>query len=167
LDFALQAPALLLPTLGGEHLRFGEWLTRAELMEDEWHDHLTTLFPEVRPRGHLELRSVDSVAPQWYAAPLALAVGITYDPGALRAAAELLGAPDLGLLDRAGRVGLHDPRLASTAADLVGIALEGCAGLGPGYFHPADLEQARAFFDRYTRRGLCPADDRDSAEAAA
>lgn len=167
LDFALQAPALLLPTLGGEHLRFGEWLTRAELMEDEWHDHLTTLFPEVRPRGHLELRSADSVAPQWYAAPLALAVGITYDPGALRAAAELLGAPDLGLLDLAGRVGLHDPRLASTAADLVGIALEGCAGLGPGYFHPADLEQARAFFDRYTRRGLCPADDRDSAEAAA
>ena len=167
LDFALQAPALLLPTLGGEHLRFGEWLTRAELMEDEWHDHLTTLFPEVRPRGHLELRSADSVAPQWYAAPLALAVGIAYDPGALRAAAELLGAPDLGLLDLAGRAGLHDPRLASTAADLVGIALEGCAGLGPGYFHPADLEQAQAFFDRYTRRGLCPADDRDSAEAAA
>ena len=167
LDFALQAPALLLPTLGGEHLRFGEWLTRAELMEDEWHDHLTTLFPEVRPRGHLELRSADSVAPQWYAAPLALAVGIAYDPGALRAAAELLGAPDLGLLDLAGRAGLQDPRLASTAADLVGIALEGCAGLGPGYFHPADLEQAQAFFDRYTRRGLCPADDRDSAEAAA
>jgi glutamate--cysteine ligase len=167
LDFALDAPALLLPTLGGEHLRFGEWLTRAELMADEWHDHLTTLFPEVRPRGHLELRSGDSVAPEWYAAPLALAAGIAYDPGALRAAADLLGSPDLGLLDRAGRLGLGDPRLASTAADLAEIALEGCAGLGPGYFHPADLEQARTFFDRYTRRGLCPADDRQSAEAAA
>ncbi len=47
---------------------------------DEWHDHLTTLFPEVRPRGHFELRSADAVAPQWYAAPLALAVGITYEP---------------------------------------------------------------------------------------
>jgi glutamate--cysteine ligase len=167
LDFALQAPALLLPTVGGEYLRFAEWLTRAELMEEEWHDHLSTLFPEVRPRGHLELRSADSVAPQWYAAPLALAVGIAYDPGALRAAAELLGSPDLGLLERAGRLGLRDPHLASTAADLVGIAVEGCAGLGPGYFHPADLEQARAFFERYTRRGLCPADDRHSAEAAA
>ena len=42
---------------------------------EEWHDHLTTLFPEVRPRGHFELRSADAVAPQWYAAPLALAVG--------------------------------------------------------------------------------------------
>ena len=123
---------------------------------EEWHDHLTTLFPEVRPRGHFELRSADAVAPRWYAAPLALAVGITYDPGALRAAADLLGAPDLGLLDRAGRVGLRDPALASTAADLADIALDGCAALGPGYFHPADLEPARAFFDRYTRRGLCP-----------
>jgi glutamate--cysteine ligase len=167
LDFALGAPALLLPTVDGEYLRFGEWLARAELMPEEWHDHLTTLFPEVRPRGHLELRSADAVEPQWYAAPLALAVGITYEPGALRAAAELLGPPDLGLLDRAGRVGLRDPVMARTAADLAQIALDGCASLGPGYFHPADLEQARTFFDRYTRRARCPADDLHAAEVAA
>ena len=167
LDFALGAPALLLPTLDGEYPRFGEWLARADLMPEEWHDHLTTLFPEVRPRGHLELRSADAVEPQWYAAPLALAVGITYDPRALRAAADLLGMPDVGLLDLAGRVGLHDPAVARTAADLTQIALEGCISLGPGYFHPADLEQARVFFDHYTRRGLCPADEVHAAEVAA
>ena len=167
LDFALDAPAMMLPAVDGEHRRFGEWITRAHVTMDEWHDHLTTLFPEVRPRGHLELRSADAVAPEWYAAPLALTVGLTYDPRALAAAADLLGAPDLGLLDRAGRVGLQDPALASGAVDLVEIALDGCAGLGPGYFNPADLEQARAFFDRYTRRGRCPADDLHAAEAAA
>ena len=167
LDFALEAPAIMLPAVHGEHRRFGEWLVRADVTLDEWHDHLTTLFPEVRPRGHFELRSVDAVAPEWYAAPLALAVGLTYDSGAVRAAADLLGAPDLGVLDRAGRVGLRDPALARVAGDLVQIALEGCRGLGPGYFHPADLEQAKAFFDRYTSRGRCPADDRQSAEVAA
>lgn len=167
LDFALDAPAILLPTVRGEHLRFGEWLARAEVSLDEWHEHLTTLFPEVRPRGHFELRSADAVAPQWYAAPLALTAGLTYEPRALHAAADLLGTPDPGLLDRAGRVGLHDPALASTAADLVQIALEGCAGLGPAYFHPSDLEQASTFFDQYTRRGRCPADDVHSAEVAA
>lgn len=167
LDFALEAPAIMLPAVDGEHRRFGEWLVRADVTLDEWHDHLTTLFPEVRPRGHFELRSVDAVAPEWYAAPLALAVGLSYDSGAVRAAADLLGAPDLGVLDRAGRVGLRDPALARVAGDLVQIALEGCRGLGPGYFHPADLEQAKAFFDRYTRRGRCPADDRQSAEVAA
>jgi glutamate--cysteine ligase len=167
LDFALEAPAILLPTVEGEHLGFGEWLGRAHVTTDEWHDHLTTLFPEVRPRAHFELRSADAVAPQWYAAPLALAVGITYDSRALRAAADLLGAPDLGLLERAGRVGLRDAALASTARDLVQIAVEGCEGLGPAYFNPADLEQAKAFFDRYTRRGRAPADDVNSAEVAA
>ena len=29
LDFALEAPAMLLPTIEGEHLRFGDWLGRA------------------------------------------------------------------------------------------------------------------------------------------
>lgn len=167
LDFALEAPAILLPAVGGEHLRFGEWMARADVTLEEWHDHLTTLFPEVRPRGHFELRSADAVAPQWYAAPLAFAVGITYEPRALRAAADLLGAPDLGLLDRAGRRGLRDPRIASRAADLVQIAVQGCEGLGPGYFNPADLDQARDFFAQYTLRGRAPGDDVSSAEVAA
>ena len=136
-------------------------------MPEEWHDHLTTLFPEVRPRGHLELRSADAMEPRWYAAPLALATGIAYDPGALRAAGDLLGAPDLGLLARAGRTGLHDPVMARTAADLAQIALDGCASLGPAYFHPSDLEVARGFFERYTRRGRCPADDLVAADVAA
>lgn len=167
LDFALDAPALLMPAVDGEQRRFGEWLDRARVTMDEWHEHLSTLFPEVRPRGHFELRSADAVAPQWYAAPIALAVGITYESRALRAAAELLGAADLGLLERAGRAGLRDPVIARTATDLVAIALEGCRGLGPGYFHPSDLEQAQAFFDRYTSRGRSPADDLHSAEVAA
>lgn len=167
LDFALAAPAILLPAVGGEHLSLVEWLDRANITAHEWHDHLTTLFPEVRPRGHFELRSADAVSPQWYAAPIALAVGLTYDSRALRAAADLLGVPDLGQLERAGRLGLRDPSIARTAADLAQIAIEGCKGLGPAYFNPSDLEQATAFFDQYTRRGRCPADDVSSAEVAA
>jgi glutamate--cysteine ligase len=159
LEFALNAPAILFPTIGGEHRPFGEWLTVAEPTVDEWRDHLSTLFPEVRPRGHLELRSADSIDPQWYAAPLALTCGILYDSRTLRAADDLLGPPDVELLDRAGRIGLHDPAMARTANDLFDLALAGCRGLGSGYFHPSDLEQAIAFFDRYTRQGRAPADE--------
>jgi glutamate--cysteine ligase len=159
LDFALDAPAILLPAVEGEHKPFGEWLGGADPTLEEWQDHLSTLFPEVRPRGHLELRSTDAIASDWYAAPLALAAGIVYDSRALRAAADLLPAPDLGLLERAGRLGVHDGYIGSTSADLFELALEGCAGLGPRYFHPSDLEEARAYFDRYTRRGRAPADD--------
>lgn len=167
LDFALAAPAMLLPAVGGRHLPFGDWVSCARPTTEEWRDHLSTLFPEVRPRGHLEFRSCDAVSPRWYPAPVALVAGVVYDPGALRAAADLLGAPDPALLERAGRLGLRDPAIARTAQDLAEIALGGCEGLGPGYFHPADLEQARAFFDRYTRRGRSPADDLSGAEIAA
>jgi glutamate--cysteine ligase len=166
-DFALGAPALLLPERDGRHRPFGEWLRHARPTLAEWHEHLSTLFPEVRPRGHLELRSCDAVPPQWYAAPVALAVGISYDPWALRAAADLLGDPDMDLLRRAGRLGLGDAAIRRVATDLVDIAMAGCAHLGPGYFHPSDLEQARLFFDRYTRHGRSPADDLEGAEIAA
>jgi glutamate--cysteine ligase len=159
LDFALSASAILLPTIDGIHRPFGEWLTLASPTAEEWRDHLSTLFPEVRPRGHLELRSADSIAPEWYAAPVALTAGLLYDSRALRDAADLLGPPDAGLLELAGRTGLHHPVLSRTATDLFELSLAGCIGLGPNYFHPADLEQARAFFDRYTRRGRSPADD--------
>jgi glutamate--cysteine ligase len=159
LEFALAAPAILLPTWDGDYRPFGEWLTRANLTTEEWQDHLSTLFPEVRPRGHLELRSPDAIAPEWYAAPLALTAGMLYDSGALRAAADLLPIPDLGLLERAGRLGLQDHTIARTAVDLFELALLGCEGLGSRYFHPSDIEQARVYFDRYTRRSRSPADD--------
>jgi glutamate--cysteine ligase len=159
LEFALRAPAILFPAVPGDHRPFGERLDRSDPTVEEWHDHLSTLFPEVRPRGHLELRSADSIEPRWYAAPLALACGMLYDSRALRAADDLLGSPDAGLLDRAGRAGLHDPAIARTARDLFELALAGCRGLGSDYFHPSDLEQAVAFFDRYTRRSRAPADE--------
>jgi glutamate--cysteine ligase len=166
-EFALEAPAILLPECDGKSRPFAEWMRHACPTLEQWREHLSTLFPEVRPRGHLELRSCDAVPPQWYAAPLALAVGITYDPWAVRAAADLLGRPDMDLMWRAGRVGLADEGIRRTAADLADIAIAGCMHLGPGYFHPADLEPAQVFFDQYTRRGRSPADDLEETEIAA
>jgi glutamate--cysteine ligase len=159
LEFALAAPAIMFRTVDGEHRPFREWLGRADPTADEWHDHLSTLFPEVRPRGHLEVRSADAVAPHWYAAPVVLTAGILYDSRTLRAAIDLLGPPDPGLLDRAGRCGLRDPAIARTARDLFELAFAGCHWMGSRYFHPADVEQAVGFFERYTRRGRSPADD--------
>jgi glutamate--cysteine ligase len=159
LDFALSAPAILFPLVGGESRSFGDWLDLADPTLEEWHEHLSTLFPEVRPRGHLEVRSADAIAPEWYAAPLVLMAGILYDPATLRAADDLLGAPDPELLDRSGRDGLHDPDIARIGADLFQLALSGCRRLGSGYFHPADVEEATAFFEQYTRRGRSLADE--------
>ena len=161
LEFALSAPAILLSEGPGleEYRPFGELVERAAPSMYDWQEHLSTLFPEVRPRGHLELRSPDSIPPRWYSAPIALVTGLLYHQGSLCAADDLLGVPDRGLLERAGIAGLRDAQLARTSIDLVELAIGGCRELGPDYFHPADLEQAAEFFDRYTRQGRAPADD--------
>ncbi len=158
-QFALDAPAMMRPTSDGEYVTFGELADRRDITLAEWREHLSTLFPEVRPRGHLELRSADAIEPAGYAAAIALTTGLLYDPRALRDAGELLGVADADLLRCAGLAGLRSPGIARTACDLADLALSGCRALGEGWIQAADVESASAFFDRYTRRGLSPGDE--------
>lgn len=165
LAFALRAPDMMRTSDGG-YRPFGDWLDEGDATLDDWHHHLTTLFPEVRPRGYFEMRGADSIDPAWCPAPLALLGGLAYDDAAVAEALDVLGDP-AGRLECAGRVGLRDSGVAAAAQQLVDIALGGCARLGDGFLSGADLDVARAFFDRYTRRGRSPADDvRDAAAPA-
>jgi len=59
---------------------------------DDWRLHLTTLFPEVRLKNTLEVRSVDALPPDLSLASLAVWTGILYDEQALRGAEALLAA---------------------------------------------------------------------------
>jgi glutamate--cysteine ligase len=156
LRFALNAPAILLD--GADDSPFHALM--GEATQDHWWTHLTTLFPEVRPKGYVEVRSLDAVPPEWYAAPLALLAGIALHRASLLDAADLLRAPDAALLVRAGQVGLRDPAIQQVACDLWEIAFRGCSALGESFIAPSDLEQARAFRNSYTCRGRSPADDR-------
>lgn len=84
--------------------------------------HLTTLFPEVRPRGYFEIRSMDAME-----LPLASRViewihRIVYDPLVTREAIAIAGDPDVTLLVRAGDLGLADPVIARGVAALERIA---------------------------------------------
>jgi len=159
LQFALDAPAFLMPDVGGAAASFGYWLGRGATSLNDWRVHLSTLFPEVRPRGYFELRSPDVVSPEWYAAPLVLVAGLVYHRPNLDAAMDVLGAPDPDLLVRAGRNGLAEPVLGAIAPTLCDMALAGCVALGSEIVAQADLERAAEYFDRYTRRGRSPADD--------
>jgi glutamate--cysteine ligase len=156
LGFALAAPWMFHPTAAGDYRPFGDWLTEGVASLDDWRLHLTTLFPEVRPRGHLELRSLDSVPLAQLAAPLALVAGLLADAESLRAAELTLPAPDLTLLRRAGRLGVHDHQLLRLAEQLADIAIAGYARRYPE--SEAPLAAARRFVAEWTRRGRVPAD---------
>jgi glutamate--cysteine ligase len=155
-DFACGAGAILLGADEPPFATFGDWARRGVGLE-AWHAHLTTLFPEVRPRGYFEVRSCDALPPEWYAAPLIFVAGLANGPDQGRGALEIAGPPDVDQLDRAGRIGLDDPDIADRAGQLAALALSECAALGDRFVDGDTLDRARDFFDRFTRARRTPA----------
>ncbi|MEP7001636.1 MAG: glutamate-cysteine ligase family protein [bacterium] len=124
--FALSAPAFLADDAAPAFIDLDDDLVSHE----SFSTHLTTLFPEVRPRGYLELRSLDAVNQAQRRAGLALIAGLLGDSIAARDAFDLVGRANETLLCLAGTAGLREPRLASLADDLVRIGAAGCERLG-------------------------------------
>jgi glutamate--cysteine ligase len=170
--FALAAPAIFHRDPEGSYHSFADLLDAGRVTEADWNLHLTTLFPEVRPRRigdtpTFEVRSADAISAEWYAAPLVLLAGIIYDRRARREAAELLGPADPSLLARAARAGLRDASIGPVAAELFALATRGATRLGDAAISIAELEVASEFAARYTQRGRSPADDADAAAGVA
>ncbi|RKE22605.1 ergothioneine biosynthesis glutamate--cysteine ligase EgtA [Streptomyces sp. TLI_171] len=128
--------------------------------------HRTTLFPPVRPRGHLELRMIDAQPGEGWRVPLALVTALMDDPVAAEEAAaalERLGhagsrAPRSGLWRRAAALGMADPDLRRAALACFAAA-ERSLARRDGRLRPALVE----FAERYPARGRCPADDQLAA----
>ncbi|HWU09846.1 MAG TPA: ergothioneine biosynthesis glutamate--cysteine ligase EgtA [Streptomyces sp.] len=129
--------------------------------------HLTTLFPPVRPRGHLELRMIDAQSgTDGWLVPLAVTTALFDDPEAaetvyrtVKPLGEIAGpsaAPRNPLWTAAARDGLSDPELAAAAAVCFRAALEALPRLGAS---DHVLGTVAAFHERYVARGRCPADD--------
>jgi len=159
-QFALDAVDMMRTTENGAYRAFGDWAADGQRTDVEWEDHLSTLFPEVRPRGYLEVRSIDALAPEVFAAPLVLLAGLIYDAAAARDARHLVPVGDEEMLNRAARCGLHDPQIGSVAADLVVIGSRGARALGDNMVSGPELEEAQQFFGDFTLRRRSPADGR-------
>jgi glutamate--cysteine ligase len=65
------------------------WNGQRATLED-WHDHLTTLFPETRIKRYIELRSADSQPPELMPALSAIVKGAFYESDCLDAAWDLV-----------------------------------------------------------------------------
>ena len=147
---------------------------------DDLSYHLSTLFPPVRARGHLELRMIDAQPGDGWIVPVALVAALIDDPAAADAA--------MAATEPVWQLPAPEPRPDSRrpASARIGPARAGspwlrAARLGPGdqaigkaareCFEAADAAMARAgtplpirnataeFAERYVMRGRCPADD--------
>jgi glutamate--cysteine ligase len=147
LAFALDAVAM--HRSGDSAYRpFREWIHEPAINREDWVFHLSTLFPEVRPKQFFELRSADTIEPDTLAAPVLFVTSLVYDEESASRAIELIGPPSEKLLERAGRLGLADPEIRRIASRLVVLALDGARRLGNGYLRRAHLAAAYQYFAR-------------------
>jgi glutamate--cysteine ligase len=190
-EYALAAEVMCVRRPGAQDwsapagLTFREWLrgagerppTRGDLSY-----HLSTLFPPVRPRGHLEVRGIDAQPGDGWMVPLAVTAALLDDPLAAEqamAAAEVLwhrpgpAGPGPGGRARgwhpgspwwlAARHGPAHPALATASRRCFAAAQ---AALARGGAPAAARQAVAAFAERYVSRDRCPADDLlDQAQA--
>jgi glutamate--cysteine ligase len=148
LDFALDAIAMRPSAVGTGYRTFREWTRDPLVNTEDWLFHLSTLFPEVRPKEFFELRSADTIEPDALAAPVIFVTGLVYDDEIARRATELLGQPSTNLLERAGKVGLADPEIHRLASMLTGNSIDGARKLGDDYVRASHVAAAEDYFAR-------------------
>ncbi|MGQ4403796.1 ergothioneine biosynthesis glutamate--cysteine ligase EgtA [Streptomyces hayashii] len=168
----LDSPVMCVRRDGGpwdvpERLTFREWTRTGTPTREDLDYHISTLFPPVRPRGHLELRMIDAQpGDDGWIVPLAVTTALFEDPEAAESAyravkplaerARPLPAPHNPLWTDAARHGLADPELHETAVTCFATALRALPRLGAD---DAIVTAVADYLDRYVRRGRTPADD--------
>jgi len=155
-DFALGAAAFLLGDDPAAARPLREWLAQGVVTKELWYEHLSTLFPEVRPRGYLELRACDMVGSDARAALLVLLCTVVRNAAARAAIMEIVGPPDN---DRYREAPTGDTHLVSLGCDALTTAMEAARTEEAGFWTSGDLIAAERFVDSYAAHGRTPADD--------
>ena len=169
LDMVLSANVVFLEkqdfSVPRKPMSFLEWIQNGVdgLFPDEqdFETHLSLHFPEVRARGFMEIRSIDSQAPAWQIVPACILTGILYDRQSLDKALELLveHADGIRELWHASTKGLENVVLRDLAAKIMYLAQDGFRRLPPCYQGTGKGKILDAFSQRFTNQGRCPADD--------
>ena len=146
LAFALDAKAMRSSDGTRPWLSFRDWMRAEPVSEDDWQFHLSTLFPEVRPKEFFEIRSADAIDSEHLAAPVVFVTGIVYDDESAAGSSQLMPPPSEELLERAGRLWIADPEIHRMVSRLSELALSGAKRLGREYLSERDTAVAREYF---------------------
>ncbi|MHA7131199.1 glutamate-cysteine ligase family protein [Algoriphagus namhaensis] len=168
LDLALQAPIIYTEASGGRIypremtldavLRGG--LGSTIFGDSDLANHFSLLFPEVRLRGFMEIRSVDAQARPWQFVPALFYSSLCHQEPAVSAVLQLLWPlrNQIGELWQKSSYGLADQRLLRIARSLFLLAIEH-SGQTTWLSSTQDQKEMIAFFEKFTDRGMSPADD--------
>ena len=172
LQFALDARVMIIReseshfTPVTQVLSFRQWLENGHPLGyptmDDWDYHLSTLFPEVRPRGFLEVRCIDGQPEPWRSVPVTFMTVLLYDDWALEKTVDILSPwqprlPELSA--RAAQQATHDEILGPLAKQMFHLVLDSLPRFPEACLTESMRADATAFYDHYARRLRCPADD--------
>ena len=87
---------------------YANFASAAGRILDDDSAHISTLFPEIRPRGYFELRPMDSMEPDRVGEALEFVSALIHDPDVASEAMSVIGDPDPVLLERAATLGRSD-----------------------------------------------------------
>lgn len=173
LNFALKAPVVFIEPLHYHvpevPMTFGQWLEHPYVYRsqkifprlEDFITHLSLLFPEVRPRGFMEIRSIDCQSRHLQFIPMAFYIGLLYDPTSLDQTIDYLlpHSDHLTELHKKSVYALQDKDVAKTARHLMNLAIEGHTRLPSKYRGPELENTLRKFQIGYTEKKRSPADD--------
>ena len=100
---------------------------------DDWIDHLSTLFPQIRLKQYIEVRSMDACAWKEICAPAAFWTGILYDDDSLEASLNMMkdwtneerSFFNLSVPEKALNTKFHNKIILDVAKDLLNISEQG------------------------------------------
>lgn len=147
-----------------EAFTFRKWMESSTVQGpnlDDFKKALTLLFPEVRPKGFLEIRSVDAQDYKWQMVPTVFYAGILYDEKSLNEAFELLKkeAEKLPQHMQEACYGLDSPKLYKNALTLMNLSLKGFKNLNSKLGGQKQLQLADKFNETYVKHGRTPSHD--------
>ena len=168
LNFALDACCMWLPNQDGKTGFDGNFRTFRHWMDcgfhglypdfEDWKKHLTTLFPEVRPRGFYEIRYLDGPPKAFWMVPGVVLLHLLYDEAALEEVISLLSPYRTTLTPmmlEAACKGLEEKDLLVLSKKIFETALKAASKTENQHL----LSISEIFFKNFTHQGLSPADE--------
>ena len=163
-SYALEAPVMFVRVgddcvVSPRPTAFARWIHEGDEIGwptlDDFAYHLTTLFPPVRPRGWLELRTIDALPDEWWPVAVAVTTALLDDPEAADLATREAPVLQHRFAD-AARLACSDPVIGRVVDRCFAAALPALARVGADR---ATITAAETYYERYVARGRCPADD--------
>ena len=169
LEFALKAPLIYIDELGDcelpDYFTLEYWMANPiqGIKPDSSHlaNHFSLLFPEVRLKGYLEIRSVDAPPVKWQWVPVMFYTGLLYSNTSLEQVLELLlpFSSCINEFHRKATYGLLSDEIFDISKKLMTLAIDGFSGLTDDFKKEQHVSELIRFFDKYTNQRRTFADD--------